>query len=120
MSAESLSVSHDLLRGTLRTIILKLLHERTRMYGYEITQTVRSLTKGRIHITEGALYPMLHKLEREGLLLVSEQVIGARRRRYYQLNPAGKQEAIKRESDWFEFVSAMEQIMRPEARPKTD
>ena len=38
------------------------------MYGYEITQKVKELTKNKIQITEGALYPLLHKLEAEGIV----------------------------------------------------
>ena len=57
-----------LYKGSLTTIILKLLNEHDKMYGYEITQKVKALTKGELKITEGALYPALHKLEAEGLL----------------------------------------------------
>jgi PadR family transcriptional regulator PadR len=53
------------LKGSLSTIVLKLLDDNGRMYGYEITQKVKELTSGDIHITEGALYPILHKLEAE-------------------------------------------------------
>ena len=59
-----------LYKGSLVTIILKLLQDNDKMYGYEITQKVKELTKGELNITEGALYPALHKLEAEGFLLV--------------------------------------------------
>ena len=49
---------------------MKLLEEKGRMYGYEITQKVKDITKGELKITEGALYPALHKLEAEGVLEV--------------------------------------------------
>jgi len=57
-----------LYRGSLSTIILKLLGDNGRMYGYEITQKVKALTAGELQITEGALYPALHKLEAAGHL----------------------------------------------------
>ena len=41
-------VSNDLLKGTLKTIVLSLLEEKGRMYGYEITQEVERLTKGKV------------------------------------------------------------------------
>ena len=44
-------VSNDLLKGTLKTIVLSLLEEKGRMYGYEITQEVERLTKGKIQLT---------------------------------------------------------------------
>lgn len=61
--------SSELVKGTLKTIILKLLADNERMYGYEITQKVKELSFDKIQITEGALYPTLHALEGEGLLL---------------------------------------------------
>ena len=47
--------SKELLKGTLKTIILKLLSESDRMYGYQITQKVKEVTEGKINLTEGAL-----------------------------------------------------------------
>ena len=60
--------SKELTKGTLQPIILKLLSESDKMYGYEITQKVKALTKGKIDISEGALYPILHRLEHQGVL----------------------------------------------------
>ena len=54
--------SSELIKGTLKTIVLKQLENNKRMYGYEITQRVKELTFDRIQITEGALYPILHAL----------------------------------------------------------
>jgi len=61
-------ISKDLLKGTLKTIVLKLLSEQGKMYGYEITRRVEEMTKGKLQLTWGALYPTLHKLESEGLI----------------------------------------------------
>ena len=49
----------DLIKGSLKTIVLKLLKENGRMYGYEITRKVEELTEGKIKLTYGALYPVL-------------------------------------------------------------
>ena len=56
----------DLIKGSLKTIVLKLLKEEGPMYGYDITRKVEELTEGKIKLTYGALYPILHKLESEG------------------------------------------------------
>ena len=53
--------SKNLIKGTLQTIVLKQLEENGRMYGYEITQKVKEISDHKIEITEGALYPTLHK-----------------------------------------------------------
>lgn len=55
--------STELLKGTLQTIILKLLQDNGKMYGYEITQKVKDSSEQSIVLTEGALYPALHKME---------------------------------------------------------
>ena len=60
--------SSKLYQGSLKSIVLKLLSNHEKMYGYEITQKVKELTKGKLVITEGALYPALHKLEALGFL----------------------------------------------------
>ena len=75
--------SSELIKGTLKTIVLKQLEKEKRMYGYEITKKVQELSHGSLKLTEGALYPSLHKLEADGLLDVSIQNIGNRSRKYY-------------------------------------
>lgn len=80
----------ELLKGTLNTIILKLLSENGRMYGYEITQLVKEMSEGKIQIKEGSLYPALHKMETDGHVTVEEVFLGKRVRRYYQLTDQGK------------------------------
>ncbi len=52
----------ELLKGTLSTIILKMLADNGKMYGYEITQKVKELSDNKILVKEGSLYPALHKL----------------------------------------------------------
>ena len=71
-----LMYSKDLIKGTLKPIILNLLEKYGRMYGYEITQRVKELSGGQIEITEGALYPMLQKLEADGILSTEQEFIG--------------------------------------------
>jgi len=61
-------IDPKLLRGSLDTIILKLLDEHDEMYGYQITQLVKELTAGEMKLTEGALYPALHRLEGKGCI----------------------------------------------------
>ena len=52
------STSNEYVRGTLKTIVLNLLSDNGRMYGYEITQQVKERTSGEITLTFGALYPV--------------------------------------------------------------
>jgi PadR family transcriptional regulator, regulatory protein PadR len=103
--------SNDLIKGTLRTIILKLLSENTKMYGYEITQKVKELTDDEIQLTEGALYPMLHKLEAEGTVVTEQINIGKRVRKYYQLTDQGKEEAKEKVNEFLRFIDTMKDVL---------
>ncbi len=107
----------SLYKGSLNLIILKMLEEEGRMYGYEITQKAKELTKGAIKISEGALYPALHKLEAEGLLTVSMEQIGNRLRKYYQLTPGGKKEKGRLVMEFNEFVLNLQHILKGDVYP---
>lgn len=105
--------SKELLKGTLKTILLRLLEEHDRMYGYEITQKVKELTEGQLVLTEGALYPSLHKLEAEGLLQTEKVYIGKRVRRYYSLTPKGTEAATAKVQEFESFIQLMHLILYP-------
>lgn len=106
-------ISNELLKGTLKTIVLNLLVENNRMYGYEITREVEKISEGKIQLTWGALYPTLHKLEADGLITSEEYNIGKRVRKYYRLTPTG--EAISRDKvkEFAEFVQIMGRLIKP-------
>jgi PadR family transcriptional regulator, regulatory protein PadR len=99
--------SSELVKGTLKTIVLKLLKEQGKMYGYEITQRVKELTLDKIQITEGALYPLLHALEAQGDLETEIEFIGKRQRKYYRLTTQGKQTSKKKITELQEFIETL-------------
>lgn len=102
-----------LYKGSLNTIILKLLSEHDKMYGYEITQKVKAITQGELRITEGALYPALHKLEAEGFLDVEICKVDNRLRKYYKLTEQGAKETVSRLDELAEYLKIMEGFIRP-------
>lgn len=104
--------SKDLIKGTLQPIILKLLEDNKRMYGYEITQKVKELTEGKINITEGALYPALHKLEADGIVKTEEEYIGKRMRKYYSLTDAGSVVVTQKVSELSDFITAINNVLQ--------
>lgn len=106
--------SPELLKGTLQTILLKVLKDHGRMYGYEITQRVKELSDGRILLTEGALYPTLHKLESEGLLKTETVMMGKRIRKYYSLTAEGKSLVKERVMEFLEFIKTMGNVLQVE------
>ena len=106
-------VDPKLLRGSLDTIILKLLDEHDEMYGYEITQKVKELTVGEMKLTEGALYPALHRLEGKGVLTTEVRNIGNRMRKYYRLTQTGKTEVTVRMEAMQDFITNINLILNP-------
>lgn len=109
-------MNKKLLHGTLNTIILKLLKDNGEMYGYEIVQHVKALTADQLKITEGALYPALHKLEGEGLLTVEYKKYQNRVRKYYRLTEAGSKETQSQIADLFDFMRQIQTLL--ESKPK--
>ena len=103
----------SLYKGLLEPIILQLLKDNGRMYGFEITQKVKLLTKDELQITEGALYPLLHRLEAEGLLEVSMENIGNRIRKYYSLTKAGKKGIVGSLKEVHSFVETLQLLFNP-------
>lgn len=102
----------ELLKGTLQTIILKLLEDHGRMYGYEITQKVKELSAGKLVLTEGALYPTLHKLEAEGLLVTERESFGKRVRKYYKLTETGRSSVLTRVNEFEAFIRTMFHVLQ--------
>jgi len=113
----SLVHSSELLKGTLQTIVLKVLKDHGRMYGYEITQRVKELSEGRIALTEGALYPLLHRLEAEGVVKTEVMAIGKRMRKYYTLTTDGRSLAKTRVAEFKDFVETMTRVLNIAIQP---
>ncbi|MCE3259016.1 MAG: transcriptional regulator, PadR family [Bacteroidetes bacterium] len=103
--------SSELIKGTLKTIVLQQLKKNGKMYGYEITQKVKELSKDRIAITEGALYPTLHALEADGLVQTETEFIGKRVRKYYRLTPSGESKVLEKVNELAEFMNTMKFIL---------
>jgi PadR family transcriptional regulator PadR len=106
--------SKELTKGTLQPIILKLIDSRDKMYGYEITQEVKKLTFGKIDISEGALYPILHKLEAKGILETEEVFIGKRVRKYYKVTKDGKLMVTEVTKEINDFMDTLHLIFNSE------
>lgn len=104
----------ELLKGTLTTIILKLLADGGKMYGYEITQKVKELSNDKILIKEGSLYPALHKLLHDGLVEVETVHIGKRVRKYYKLTQEGHTQKHVQFEELHEFMQTIQQLVFPQ------
>ena len=103
-------ISTDLLKGSLKSIVLKLLEENGRMYGYDITRKVEELTSGKIKLTYGALYPVLHKLEAEGAVITETENFNNRVRVYYRLTDKGHATVKEKIREMEEYLEAVYNI----------
>ncbi len=103
----------SLYKGCLEPIVLRLLKDNGRMYGYSITQKVKEITKGELQITEGALYPLLHKLEAEGIVETAVESVGNRMRKYYTLTKAGTKQTQAAMEELQAFMESLNLIINP-------
>lgn len=105
--------SKEYIKGTIKTIVLKLLSEKNKMYGYEISQRVKELSSGELELTYGALYPILYKLESDGLLVTESEIVEGRVRKYYSLTPSGTETAREKVAELGRFVELLKTILAP-------
>ncbi|MFH4969217.1 PadR family transcriptional regulator [Gaetbulibacter sp. M240] len=102
--------------GSLTVIVMKLLNEHDRMYGYQIVKRVKEITNGGFQITEGALYPCLHKLEADGCVDVEYAFVGKRTRKYYRLTEKGTQETVQKLAELEGYIQNMRALIHPKHR----
>lgn len=106
--------SKELLKGTMSAIILKLLSEQERMYGYEMSMKVKELSDGKILLKDGSLYPALQKMTNDGLLSFKEENVGGRVRKYYYLTKTGHKRKTAYVEELRDFISTLNKIVFPE------
>ena len=96
----SMNVPKTLIAASSVPLVLSVLC-RGESYGYALIQQVRGLSRGEVEWTEGMLYPILHRLEREGLIEARwGEGDGERRRRYYRINSAGRAALATAQTQW--------------------
>ena len=96
----------ELRRGSLTLAILGCLTERR--YGYDLLQT---LEKRGIDIEANTLYPMLRRLETQGLLLSRWDTTESRPRKYYTLSEQGRELQVRLKDEWRRMVVEMENLL---------
>jgi len=93
-------ISRELIAASTEPLILSTL-QRGENYGYAIMEKVRAFSTGKIEWTEGMLYPVLHRLERRGLVKSRwETMESGRKRRYYFLTAKGREALVERRREW--------------------
>jgi len=109
--------SQEILKGIIKPLIIKMVKDNGKMYGYQITQKVKEMSSGNILLTEGALYPALHKLEDEGILTVETDMVGSRLRKYYSLSELGKQTSVSKLDEIKDSISILVRLFDIDIMP---
>ena len=100
----------DGVQGNLDLLLLAALQGGP-LHGYGIVDDVRRRSHGSFELTEGAVYPALHRLEDEGWVSGSWTVVGGRRRRVYRLTRSGRSKLGERRREWKSFAVAMNAVL---------
>jgi PadR family transcriptional regulator PadR len=96
--------TNDVLKGAADVVVLSVLADAP-LYGYAITKQVAAKSGGSIRLTSGVLYPLLHEMEKAGLLLSSWETVQApdnndedkgRKRKWYRLSAKGRKRLTQR------------------------
>lgn len=102
----------ELMRGSLELMVLSVLSDGSK-YGYLIQQRLRDASGEQVELKAGTLYPILHKLETKKLVRSRWDDSTGRRRKWYDLTPAGKKQLKVRVDEWQEYVDCLRRVLGP-------
>jgi PadR family transcriptional regulator PadR len=94
------------LNGLPDLLVLRLLARRE-MYGYEIVAKIALVSKEALRFGEGCIYPILHRMVADGLLLQRQETVEGRQRRYYRLSSSGRKQLEAHNRRWEEVCQAV-------------
>ena len=100
----------ELMRGSLDLMVLAII-ARGRQYGYSIQKHVEAASDGRIAIPAGTLYPLLHRLESQGLVASSWDDSTGRKRKWYEITDRGRKALGQQSSTWRTYVDCMRMLL---------
>ncbi len=101
----------EFLNGVPELLILQILGTQP-MYGYELVQAIRVRSQNRLEFGEGCIYPLLHRLESDGLLISRREEVNARERIVYRLSRTGKRRLEVGATQWREITAAIESVLQ--------
>jgi PadR family transcriptional regulator PadR len=102
----------QVLKGHLDTLLLASLENEPR-HGYAVKEALRAGSDARFDLPTGTIYPALRRLEAAGLVKGTWAEAGGRRRRTYELTPAGRRRLAGDRAAWRDFASAVSAILEP-------
>jgi PadR family transcriptional regulator len=109
-----MSKPSDLIQGTLDLLILKTV-SREPMHGWAIAKRIQQVSAGELQVTQGALYPALHRLEQQGWLRAQWRASETgREAKFYSLTRAGRAQLDKELAQWERLSRAIALVVRVE------
>jgi transcriptional regulator len=109
-----MSKPSDLVQGTLDLLILKILALQP-LHGWAIGQRLKQVSRDVLQVSDGSLYPALHKLEQEGWITAEwKPTDNNRRAKFYSLTRPGRRQLEKETANWNRLSSAVTQVIRLE------
>jgi PadR family transcriptional regulator len=106
-----MSKPSDLVQGTLDLLILKVLALEP-LNGYSVSQRLKQVSGDVLHVSDGSLYPALHKLEQEGWIAAEWRPSeNHRRAKYYSLTRLGRGQLEKEASNWRRLSVAISKVV---------
>jgi PadR family transcriptional regulator PadR len=110
-------ISKNLIAASTKPIILALLY-REESYGYQILQRIRQVTGGRLAWSSAMLYPVLHRLEKDGFIRSKWKLSGeGRMRKYYSLTSLGRKEFAAEREQWLSVHDALQSLWTAAGSP---
>jgi len=101
----------DLVQGTLDLLLLKIVALEP-MHGWAISQRLAQISDETLQVSDGSLYPALHKLEKEGWIKAEWRTSElGRRAKYYALTPGGRRQLEREAANWKRLSSAISRIV---------
>ncbi len=100
----------DFLNGVPELAVLRVLSDGPQ-HGYAIVQSIAKRTNGTLQFGEGSIYPLLHKLELEGLLSTRREAVGGRERIVYRLSKRGIKQLTESCTRWQSVTQSIQALM---------
>ena len=110
---EEVLTNPDFLTGVPELLLLRQL-SRKPMHGYAVIQSIKVVSGGQLKFGEGSIYPVLHRLEADGMLRTKKQEVDGRSRIVYSVTAAGKKRLAESTSVWKHVVAAVEAVLEGE------
>jgi PadR family transcriptional regulator, regulatory protein PadR len=107
-----MSKPSDLVQGTLDVLILKIIALEP-LHGWALSQRLKQVSADVLQVSEGSLYPALHKLEQQGWIHAEwKSTENNRRAKFYSLTRLGKRHLEKEAANWKRISTAISSVMR--------